>query len=510
MTITNSHIFRSSILLLALGFTSCDNFLNERPSKTTSLEVTKVSQLDALLNNHTVFYSEGNRSAIHSTDDYGLTVALYNARPGTFTMATVEFAVWDKDYLQDDTRENFWSNEYKKIFTANMALSLLGSVAGTEEEKAIVKADAHLIRAYSYFQLANTYCLPYSDATKDEPGLPIKNSVSFDEPLARQPLEAVYNQIETDLAEALKTPQPLVQAGRPRHWRASTAGANGFAARYYLTRNNYAEALKHANAALDEYDALVDYNTEMQYGRSSNVVINPGTPESQTVTLEFPYTHDNQSDQTDMIGWKEFLYVRMLNHESWWYIPSEALLNLYDKDHDLRYRYHIVEGYSYDRGLTKPAYDYPGYVFFFKDRLPAGPTVAEMLLIKAECLARTNKPGDAMTALNQLRAKRIAPGPWVDLIAADADDAITKVLEERRRELPFTQRWFDIRRYNNNDYPNDDVELSRDFYPYTVASVLTDQPVKTYTLPKNSRRFAAPIPRTEMISSNNEIIQNTY
>ncbi|QEH41312.1 RagB/SusD family nutrient uptake outer membrane protein [Chitinophaga sp. XS-30] len=510
MTINYSDIFKSSVLLLALGLSSCDKFLDERPNKTSSLEVTTVSQLDALLNNFISFYNEGNRTAIHSTDDYGLTVDLYNARPGTFTLAAVEFATWDKDYLPDDTREGFWSGEYRKIFTANMALSLLETVSGTAEEKAIVKADAHFVRAYSYFQLACTYCLPYTDANKTEAGLPIKVSTSFEEPLARQPLETVYNLIEADLAEALKTTQPLMQDGRPRHWRASKAGVNAFAARYYLTRNNYAEALKHANASLGEYSTLVDYNTEMRYGRPANITINAGTPESQTVTLEYPYTHDNQSDQTDMIGWKEFLYYRMLSHESWWYIPSQALLDLYDKDHDLRYRYHMVEGYSYDRGMTKPAYDYPGYVFFYKDRLPSGPTVAEMLLVKAECLARTNKPGEAMTVLNQLRAKRMEAGPWVDLAAANMDDAIAKVLQERRRELPFTQRWTDIRRFNNNDYPADDVELSRDFYPYNFSAVQSSEPVKTYTLPKNSRRFAAPVPRTEMIASNDEITQNTY
>lgn len=510
MTIKYSHIFKSSILLLALGFSSCDKFLDERPNKTSSLEVTTTKQLDALLNNTGSFYTEGNRTAIHSTDDYGLTAAMYKASASPFTLATVQFALWDTVYLQDDTREGFWSGEYRKIFTANMVLNLVGSVTGTDDEKAILTADAHFIRAYSYFQLANTYCLPYNDANKTAPGLPIKTSTSFEEPLARAPLETVYKLIEADLTEALKIKLPLVQDGKARHWRANKAAVNGFAARYYLSLNNYAEAQKHAQAALDEYSILVDYNAEMRYGKTQNVVVDPGTPESKTVTLQYPYTHDNQTDMTDMIGWKEFLYYRMLTHESWWYIPSQALLNLYDKDHDLRYRYHIVENYSYDRGMIKPSFDYPGYIFFFKDRIPSGPTVAEMLLIKAECLARTNKPGDAMAALNQLRAKRMTPGAWVTLTAATMDEAITKVLEERRRELPFTQRWFDVRRYNNNTYANDDVLLTRDFYPYTIAAVQTGEAIKTYTLPKNSRRFAVPIPRTEMISSNGAIIQNTY
>lgn len=496
------------------SFISCkkvDNFLGEPPSKTTSLVVTTTDQLNALLNNYaTIFSAEGNRTAIHSTDDYGLTSTLYNAGSSPYTLATVEFMLWDVNYLPDDTREGFWSGEYRKIFYANMVLENVEKVTGSEADKAALVADAHFIRAYSYWVLANTYCLPYTDATKSEPGLPIKVSISFDESFARQPLSKVYELIESDLAEALKTIVPLVQNGVARHWRASKAAVNGFAARYWLNRGDYKKANDYADAALAEYNRLVDYNTEMKNGNPGTVTINAGTPQQQTVTIQYPYTHNNQVDYTDMLGWKEFLYFRMLSHESWWYIPSQELLNLYDQAHDLRYKYHMVQNYSYDRGLVKPSYSYPGYIFFFKDRIPSGPTVAEMYLTKAEALAHTNDVAGAMNALNTLRAKRMTPGAWVNLAAANKDDAIQKVIDERRREMPFVQRWFDIRRYNNNEYANDDVTLSRSFYPYTVSQVLTTQPLQTYTLPKNSRRWAAPLPRTEIISSNGAIEQNKY
>lgn len=487
----------------------CDKFLDERPSKTSSLVVTTTSQLNALLNDYNEFYAESNNTAILSTDDYGLTTPIYDARPGIFSPITVQYNTWDTAYLMDDPGQSFWSSEYRKIFTANMVLQYADKVTGPDEDKANLKADAHLIRAYSYFQLANTFTLPYSGGKGEEPGLPLKLTIAFDEPVARAPLSKVYEQIEADLAEAMKIKMPLIQNGKPRHWRANTAAVNGFAARYYLAMNKYTDALKYANQALQEYSMLVDYNTQMRYGRDEVVTINPG-PNAQTVTLKYPYTHDNQEDFTDMIGWPEFLYFRMLDYGTWWYMPSTALMNLYDQAHDLRYQYHYVEGYSYDRGMIDPAYNYPGYIFFFKDRIPSGPTTAEMLLIKAEAQARTDDFGGAMTTLNSLRAKRMTPGPWVNLTATGKDDAIKKVLEERRREMPFVHRWYDVRRYNNNDDPNDDVEMSKTFYPYTLSSVLSTQPVKTYTLPKHSRRFAAPLPRTEMISSNGAIQQNMY
>lgn len=501
----------SALLLLVLQLSSCKKFLEEAPSKTTSLVVSTTAQLDALLNNYSIFYQEGNRTAIYSTDDYELTKALYDARPGTFSsMATIEFMLWDIPYLPDDTRENFWSNEYRKIFYANMVLSNLDDVTGSDAEKATLKADAHFVRAYSNWVLVNTYALPYTDANKNEPGIPIKRSTSFEEPFARAPLNKVYEQIESDLLEALKINVPLMQSGKPRHWRANKAAVHGFAARYYLNRFNYAKALEHANAALGEYNVLVDYNAEMRHGNPQTVTINAGTSQQESVTIQYPYTHNNQLDFTDMLGWKEFLYFRMLSHESWWYIPSQDLLNLYDKAHDLRYKYHMVQNYSYDRGMTKPSYSYPGYVFFFKDRIPSGPTTAEMYLIKAEALARSGDASGAMAALNTLRAKRLTPGSWVTLTAAGKDDAIKKVAEERRREMPFVHRWFDLRRYNFNEDPNDNVALSKTFYPYTNSAVLNTQPVKSYTLPKDSRRWAVPLPRTEIISSQGVIEQNTY
>jgi hypothetical protein len=76
--------------------------------------------------------------------------------------------------------------------------------------------------------------------------------------------------------------------------------------------------------------------------------------------------------------------------------------------------------------------------------------------------------------------------------------------------MPFAHRWFDIRRFNTNDDAFDDVVLTRTFYPYTPSAVSSSDPLKTYTLPKDSRRFAVPIPNTELVSSDGKLQQNTY
>jgi hypothetical protein len=509
-----------TIILLSISLfaaSSCEKFLDERPSKNSSLPVETVAHLNAILERYAVYYSDENQSWMH-TDDYGLTKTLYDARPGVFSFLPTIFHTFNEvTYLPTTTSGDYlWgstSGEWRDIFYANSVLVNVDKVDGTDAEKRRIKADAHLIRAYAYWQLANTYCLPYTEKNKSEMGLPIKKSTSFEEDLTRKSLEETYNFIESDLQEALKINKPLVVSGRPEHWRANTAAVNGFAARYYLNRNNYAEALKYANLALGEYSVLNDYNlpSVMSYGTNQNITINAGTPAQSVFTLRYPYGHNNQTNLVDMIGWKEFLYFRMLNFGSWWYVPSQALLDSYDKTNDLRYEYHIVEGYSYERGMnSSPAYNYPGYVFFYKDRIPSGPTTAEMYLIKAECLARAGDVSGALASVNILRAKRMKPGPWVNLTAANQADAVSKILQERRREMPFTQRFYDIRRYNNNADPADDVVVSKQFYPLTQAGANVSGPLQNYTLTKDSRLWALPLPFSEILSSQGKLEQNKY
>ncbi|HLF45439.1 MAG TPA: RagB/SusD family nutrient uptake outer membrane protein [Chitinophagaceae bacterium] len=507
------------LFVFAASCSKIDNFLDEAPSRTSGLQITTIDHLEQLLNNFSLYAAEGNPTALYSTDDFHISKALYDARPANFGINIIRYHNWDVSFLTENgtnlTDGSFWAREFQKIFYANTVLEYLDRVTGgTPEQKANLKAEAHLIRAYSYWVLANTYCLPYTDATKNEPGLPIRLTISFEEAAQRQPLYKVYEQIEADLTDASKINVPLVQGGKITSWRANKAAVNGFAARYWLSRFNYEKALQYANSALVEHSTLVDYKTEMSY--SPITATFTLRPSNTSYTVKYPITHDYRmtnntlTDPTGILQWKEFMYLRMLSESSWWYIPSSDLLALYDQTNDLRYRYHIVEGYSYDRGITNPSYDYPGYVFFFKSEVPSGPTVAEMLLIKAEALAHTGQSGPAMDALNTIRAKRMTAGSWVNLTAANNDDAMRKVTEERRREMPFAQRWFDLRRYNHNEYAGDDVNLTRTFYPYTSAGVSTTQPVQTYTLNKGSRRWAAPIPTTEIIASRGELQQNTY
>ena len=155
--------------------------------------------------------------------------------------------------------------------------------------------------------------------------------------------------------------------------------------------------------------------------------------------------------------------------------------------------------------------DYPIYTFFTLTYMPSGPTTAEMYLIKAECQARLGDYMDALETVNILRAKRMEPGEWVNLKASNQQEAIMQILEERRREMPFAQRWFDLRRLNNNETDYDDVEnITKEFYRFTSATIYGDEEPLTYTLEKNSRKYALPINENEIELSNGALEQNVY
>ena len=494
-------------LFLLMFLSSCNEFLETPPSKRNGVEITTVEHLDAVFSNFSSFYAE---LCLHpyGSDDYDFPASLYLLAPTKFPMVAIQFGLWNTVDLPN-LSNTVWSAEYSKIFSANMVLDFIDKVSGDAVMKDDLRAEAHFIRAYSMWTLANMHCLPYSETNKNEMGLSIKSSTSFEQPLDRATLKETYDMIERDIMEALKLNVSLTASGSQRAWRASREAIQAFAARFYLHMGNYQESLKYTKLALSGYDELVDYNSEITYKPEYT---NVGT---QRITVNMPSTSSIMMPTKVVTAWKEFYYCRILLSNNW-LVPSSSLMQTYDQDHDLRFKYHFVKNYSVKFVKTNPLENiYPGYVFFSATLgLPFGLTTSEMILTKAECEARlSDKWQEAMETLKPLRKKRMdakAPG-FVNLTAASQADAIKKVLEERRRELAFTHRWYDMRRLNNNNDANDDVEeVSKVFYPYNSLVVLKDEPVVTYKLPKNSRRYAIPLPFTDIDASQGVLKQNTY
>jgi hypothetical protein len=104
----------------------------------------------------------------------------------------------------------------------------------------------------------------------------------------------------------------------------------------------------------------------------------------------------------------------------------------------------------------------------------------EVYLTRAECFARSGNVTAAMKDLNALMIKRFKTGTFVPLTATNTSEALSLVLQERRKETPFRGlRWLDLRRLNSEGAN------------ITLTRFVNNQ---TYTLEPNSPRYVLPIP----------------
>lgn len=483
------------LLFLVLVSSGCKKYLAEEPKKLTSLQTT--DQLEALLDNvsgTTTYPYEASPTAAYSTDDTEIPADAYKKNTTKFSIENLYFYVWNVDQIVGAAADALWNGQYKNIFLANLILANVDAVTGPADVKTKIKADAYFLRAYSYWVLINNYALPYTTANLTTPGVPLKLTTNYNEPLARASMGDVYKQIETDVAEAQKIAVTDVDPKKP--WRVSQKAIEGFLSRYYLFQENYDKSLEYANKALGSANAqLVDFKT-----------ILPGLPATYTnPTATITYSELNDWTAVKYLFWKEFLYARYTYHSSQWYVPSSSLLALYDAGKDLRYKNLMIQNGGRRFTVIDPAMI--RYDFFSDGRsLPAGPTIAEMLLNKAEALARKGDATGALAAVNTLREKRMSVSTP---LTATGDNIIPRVLEERRREMPFAMRWYDIRRFSVNNYPGDDIAITRNFFQVNVGAVDVNTP-KTYTLPVGSKRYLIPINGVELDGSQGQIKQNEY
>lgn len=479
----------------ALFYSSCEAYLSELPAKGANQPVKDIEQLTGLLNNPNVRELDG--AGAFMTDDAGFTTEFYDAAYSFFgETETFYYYTFDTDKIASLAYDALWMPLYANIYNANLILENVDQVEEDPREKEQVKADAHFLRAYSYWRLANQYCLPYCEKNLKEPGLPLRKTTDMEEPIGRASLEDTYRFIDEDLQEALKTNVMTAT----RSWRASLPAVQAFLSRYYLFRGEYEKAVSAATEALGNAGTvkLRDYNTI-----SSGMSIIPGVWE---------YPEMGSYSENMVVNWPEFFYARTSGNLKSWYVPSASLVACYDKDNDLRYQ-KLFTNNSLMWVPTSPRL-FLGYNFFYwiTPQIPSGVTIPEVMLNKAEALLRQANPdkAGALELLYELRKHRyVATAGNIRVDAATDEEALKKVLEERRRELPFTHRWFDIRRFAVNETAWDDVEITRSFYEIKNGAVNKSQ-VKTYTLPAGSRRYAIPINGNDISASRGAIKQNEY
>lgn len=475
-------------LFIALSVVSCEKFLSEVPTKATNQPIETLAQLRGLLDDPGL-YSLTNHPMLFGTDDLYIIPEHYDANPNMFPMEVLYHYTYKTTEVAALLEDLVWTPAYEKIYVANLIFDYLDKVDGTPAEKALVKADAHFLRAYYYWILADTYALPYCEANLGEPGPARRLTSDMEESVPRMTVGETYELILSDLTEALKI--EVVQPAN--HWRSSKATVNALLSRVYLHMGRYEEAAEAATFAITNAGAkthLIDYSTIMSLG--------PGF-------FDFPETAFQYTEKM-VVEWGEFFYAQIGLSRGLMPV-SPSLLAMYDTQNDLRYLKFIKDGTMYGLMTAKIYAMFMGGV-----GIPSGPSLPEIMLNKAEALLRQTSPDipGALAVVNQLRAKRFVPGyDGVDLPSGTRDEVLRAVLDERRRELPLTHRWSDIRRFAVNETAWDDVAVEREFYKLANGAV-DKSGTETYSLPAGSRRYAAPINTIEIEAAKGQIEQNKY
>jgi len=313
-----------------------------------------------------------------------------------------------------------------------------------------VKGSALFFRAYALYHVAQYYTEPFDRNTAaQKPGVPIRITSLVTEKIERGTLAQTFEKIIEDL----KSASALLPVNNLPVTRPSKVAAYGALARVYLTMEDYFNAGKYADSCLSIYNTLLNYNS-----------INPAAA--------IPFSRFN----SEVIFHSTVLVAGPLSTTNW---RADSLLYASYSANDLR------KSLFFRANGTSPAiyYGFKGsYEPSTGGNVFNGIATDEIYLIRAECYARQNNKDAALADLNTLLIKRWKTGTFIPYTASTSDDALVKILTERRKELVGRAlRWFDLRRLNKDNR-----------FAKTLVRVIGGQ---VYQLPSNDLRYTHYIPQ---------------
>jgi len=421
--------------------------LDQKPNIELAVPST-LADLQGLVHNQGVMNSDYPALGECSTDDFFVTSSTWN-NDGYYDRNAY---IWAKAIfdINPGINDADWSDSYVQVYYANVVLEDLPKISYSASQQDLynqVKGSALFFRSMAFYNLVQTFALPYDPMTsKTDLGIPLRLTSDINAKSTRATVQQCYDQILNDLQTALALlPDKGADASAP-----SKAATYGLLSRIDLVLGNYPESLKNANNCLAIYNTLQDFNQLNSYA--------------------FPVYPDFSPEELlhgSLTG------VAMVGFHS---NIDSTLYKTYNDPNDLR--------------LAIFFYNNNGQIEFNSqfgthNTITSSVSTNEVYLNKAECEARAGDVQSAMTDLNTLLKTRWVTGTFKPYIAVSADNALNIILLERRKELVFTGiRWTDLRRLNKD--PRFAVTLTRNING------------NTYTLPPNDPRYALPIPDNEI------------
>lgn len=454
-------------ICVVVMLTGCNDYLDIKP-KGEKIPTT-VSDYETLLNYESVQKVSDTYPAYLTDDVFLPDVAEGTATPGlnSVDQSIRNLYLFKKEVFGDAQDDGFWFASYNRIYYYNTVIDNIMDADGSDEQQKLsIRAEALISRALEYLYLVNGYAKYYDVRTAEsDPGVPLILDEDISKKnLVRASVKDVYAQIQSDLQTALPN---LPMQAKGNAFRASKAAGYGVLAKMYLYMGNYAEALKAANEVLEINNSLLDL-------KKYAVV----KPQSSIGRTNVPQDIDNPEN----IYIKFAPYVYGLSSKVF---GSDELISLFSED-DMRLQVYFTKNF---RNIPTDKYVWAPYL-----RANLAVSSPEIYLIAAECEAREGSIERAIALINKLRDNRIKNN--TDIVATDRNDALQKVLEERRRELAMSGmvRYIDLKRLNQESQ-----------FAKTVTHVTGEG---TFSLEPNSPLYVLPIPAKVMRFNKNSMQQN--
>jgi hypothetical protein len=325
---------------------------------------------------------------------------------------SASFAFADANELRanNSSVEGVWNDIYDALNRVNLILEFVPPLTDLEEtEKNQILGEAHALRALNLHNLTKFW--------GDVP-MPLVSPKTVEEAaqITRTPAADVYDQIRADLAEA----EALVTETEPAT-RVTTGFVDALQARVALYEGDWATAVAEADEVLAQgYELAEDF---------SSLFDEEGTDTPEDI-LKLTFT-------AEQFMWHGFYYIASDLGGEGEVGPSQKLIDLFDPA-DVRGTWSI----SGDTEGEASGFKFPttiGAEDFHVIRL------AEVLLIKAEALARQNDLVGAVDTYNLIRERAgLAPHVLGQDVTTQAD-VLAAIDLERQLELAFEgDRWPDL------------------------------------------------------------------
>lgn len=443
-------------LVLLTGCKKQDNFLNVKQS-INQVQPQTLDDFQAIMDD----YNQMNLGAYPDLGNVGDDNFYFtDAYLASITATQRNGYLWEKDVYQGAPGYS-WASGYSVIEYCNITLDGLNklnasSISSSQAEYNNVKGSALFYRTLAFYMLAEDFCKPYNIKTAGtDLGIVLRMTSDVTAKSTRSTVAQTYQQMISDI----KTAIGLLPTIPKYQMRPSKPAANALLAKIYLEMGDYKNAEIYANSSLEDFNTLLDFNSSSV--SPSGFFTFPGYPDNPEISF-----YSTQGIEASAL----VAAISASNVDS-------TLIKSYDSN-DLR-----KTCFYYQRG--DGTYGFKG-TYSATLNLFCGIASDEVYLIRAESRARSNNLDGAKSDLNTLLIKRYVTGTYVPITTNDQTALLSKILLERRKELPFTGqlRWEDLRRLNQD--PNNAIILTR------VSKGVT------YTLSPNDPRYVLPIPDQEI------------